>query len=145
MKVHSVVSLDIIPDEPIDGTVIGTFHDRKRAIEECADYIIERLYLRADIRYALLHDENHPDLNDHLCDMAQKTFGEIEEMFAYNVNDDNWDIPSVVEAVLKGWLIENIEAGGYYEIEVDPSDDVIGANEFVFKVIENQLKDEANG
>ena len=30
MKVHSVVSLDITPDEPIDGTVIGTFHDRKR-------------------------------------------------------------------------------------------------------------------
>ena len=47
--------------------------------------------------------------------------------------------------MLKGWLIENIEAGGYYEIEVDPSDDVIGANEFVFKVIENPLKDESNG
>lgn len=145
MKVHSVVSLDITPDEPIDGTVIGTFHDRANAIKECADYIIERLCLRADIRYAFMHDENHPDLGGDLSDKAEIPFSEVEDMFSYDVNDDEWNMPQVVESFIKEWLVDEIKAGGYYEIEVDPSDDVIGANEFVFKVIENPLKDESNG
>lgn len=142
MKVHSVVSLDITPDEPIDGTVIGTFHDRANAIKECADYIIERLYLRADIRYAFMHDENHPYLEEDLSEKVEIPFSEVEKMFSYDVNDDEWNMPQEVESVLKEWLVDDIKAGGYYEIEVDDLDEVIGSHEFVFKVIENQLKDE---
>lgn len=145
MKVHSVVSLDITPDEPIDGTVIGTFHNRANAIKECADYIIERLYLRADIRYAFMHDENHPELEGNLSDKAGIPFSEVEEMFSYDVNDDEWNMPPEVESFIKEWLVDEIRAGGYYEIEVYGLDEVIGSHEFVFKVIENQLKDESNG
>lgn len=145
MKVHSVVSLDIIPDEPIDGTVIGTFHDRENAIKECADYIIERLYLRADIRYAFMHDDNHPELKWSLSDRAEITFLDVDEMFLYDVNDDEWNMPPEVESFIKEWLVEEIKVRGYYEIEVDDLDEVIGSHEFVFKVIENQLKDESNG
>ena len=138
MKAYTIMSLDIVPDEPIDGTVVGTYQDRRRAIEECADYIIERVRLRTDVRYAIMHDLNHPELPCILEDEAGLSENEIEDLFSYELKED-WDMSQEAEASIKRWLVDSLCPGGYYEIEVDFTDDVIGGHEFVFKVIENDF------
>lgn len=61
MKIWTVYSIDDKDYDPIDSCVLGSYTSRKRAIEECVDYIIGRLQVRDDLAFSMAHDENHLD------------------------------------------------------------------------------------
>lgn len=61
MTVWTVSSLDNREYEPADHTVVGSYTTRGRALDECVDYVMERLKLRHDLAWSMAHDENHPD------------------------------------------------------------------------------------
>ena len=57
--IYTVSSLD---NEPCDGynfCVAGSYRTFDRAVEECVDYILERLDIRNDIMWSMANDENH--------------------------------------------------------------------------------------
>lgn len=60
MTAYTVLSIDDLAMEPLDHCVVGTFATRGRALDECVDYIMERINLRDDLAWAVAHDENHP-------------------------------------------------------------------------------------
>lgn len=61
MTVYTVQSMDDLPMELLDHCVIGTYTIRGRALDECADYIMERIGRREDLAWSMAHDENHPE------------------------------------------------------------------------------------
>lgn len=61
MNVWTVSSLDNKEYEPADHTVVGSYTTRGRALDECVDYVMERLKLRHDLAWSMAHDENHPE------------------------------------------------------------------------------------
>ena len=61
MTVWTVSSLDNREYEPADHTVVGSYTTRGRALDECVDYVMERLETRDDLAWSMAHDENHPE------------------------------------------------------------------------------------
>lgn len=64
LTVYTVSYADHEHLEPLTGGVIGSWLRRGDAIKNCTDYVMERLELRADIRYSLFNDNEHDDLED---------------------------------------------------------------------------------
>lgn len=134
-KVYSVVSTDITTDEPVDTQVVGTYRKREDAVTACVDYIMERLVLRPDIRYAFLNDVNH-DAMAFLVKSTNVTRGRIKRMFAYSMDD--WSIPEEVEPSVRMFVREMVE-GEVYEMSTEMESD-IGCESFIFEIQENELK-----
>lgn len=61
MTIYTVTSTDDSMCEPLDRRVIGSFTTRGRALDECADYIMERIGTRGEFAWSAAHDENHPE------------------------------------------------------------------------------------
>lgn len=61
MTIYSVTSTDDLEREPMDRCLVGSYTSRGRAIDECVEYVMDRLNLRFDLAYSLAHDENHPE------------------------------------------------------------------------------------
>ena len=61
MNVWTVMSVDDLEREPLSHCVIGSYTSRGRALDECVDYIIERIEIRADFAWSAAHDENHEE------------------------------------------------------------------------------------
>lgn len=61
MKVYTVTSTDDLDREPLDRCVIGSYTSRGRALDECVDYIMERIEIRPDLAWSMAKDENHPE------------------------------------------------------------------------------------
>lgn len=83
MTIYTVTSTDDPLREPLERCVIGSYTTRGRALDECVDYIMERIENRKDIAWSMVRDENHPEaakffrekpLKDrpHLVDMVVK-------------------------------------------------------------------------
>ena len=64
MTVYTVQSIDGPAMEPLNHCVIGTYTTRGRALDECADYIMDRIDMREDIAWSMAHDENHPEAKE---------------------------------------------------------------------------------
>lgn len=64
MTVYTVQSLDSPVRGPVDHCVIGTYTTRGRALDECVEYIMDRLELRDDFAWSMAHDENHPETEE---------------------------------------------------------------------------------
>ena len=75
MTVYTVSSTDDLMSEPISTLVAGTYTTRGRAIDECVDYIMERLENRQEFAWAMLNDENHPDARKFLLERKDGTIG----------------------------------------------------------------------
>ena len=75
MTVYTVSSTDDLMSEPISTLVVGTYTTRGRAIDECVDYIMERLENRQEFAWAMLNDENHPDARKFLLKRKDGTIG----------------------------------------------------------------------
>jgi hypothetical protein len=135
-KVYSVVSTDITNDEPVDTMVVGTYIKREDAVTACVDYIVERLVLRPDIRYAFLHDENHNALK-MVSKWSNVSPRRLKRMFAFNMND-GWEMPESVEISVR-WFVREVAEGGVYNMSTDIESD-IGCESFVFDIQENTLK-----
>lgn len=137
-KVYSVVSTDITNDEPVETRVVGTYRRREDAVTACISYIMERLVLRPDIRYAFMHDVNHDQktLIKFLRKLSIATPGKIRRAFAYTMAD--WEMPEEIGPAVRLFVREVVE-GGVYDISTDMESD-IGYEQFIFEIQENELK-----
>lgn len=133
--VYSVVSTDDTPDGPVSTQVVGSYRKREDAVTACVDYIMERLVLRPDIRYAFLNDENHNAMS-FLLKWTNVTRGRINRMFAYSMDD--WKIPEEVGPAVRLFAREVAE-GGVYEM-CTGMESQIGYCQFKFEIQENELK-----
>ena len=61
MTIYTVVSCDDLARERPDRCVCGSYTTRGRAIDECVDYIMNRLGVRDDLAWSMANDENHPE------------------------------------------------------------------------------------
>ena len=136
--VYSVVSTDITTDEPVDTQVVGTYRRREDAVTACIDYIMERLVLRPDIRYAFMHDVNHDQktLIKFLRGWCDATPGRIRKAFAFKMDD--WKMPEDIGPAVRLFVREVVE-GGVYDMSTDMESE-IGCEQFVFEIQENELK-----
>ena len=58
-QIYTVSSQDDC-DRSWEHLVIGSYRTMARALDECVDYIMERINIRDDIARAVANDENHP-------------------------------------------------------------------------------------
>lgn len=68
MTVYAVNSCDDLIREPLSRCVVGSYTTRGRALDECVEYIMERLKLRDDLAWSMAHDENHPEVSEFFCE-----------------------------------------------------------------------------
>ena len=61
MIVYTVVSCDDLARKSPDRRVYGSYTTRGRAIDECVDYIMNRIVCRDDLAWSMANDENHPE------------------------------------------------------------------------------------
>ena len=148
--VYTVSSMDITSEEPADMTVISAWSTRTAAVRDCVDYIVQRLYIRPDIRYAFMHNEKDGDVLDAValssspkeCPINEDTLDywkrRVMSYFEYDPKSDEWCPPSDVVSAITSYLLTCISAGKVYSIETDMESD-IGAEEYVFMVSEVPL------
>lgn len=137
--VYSVLSVDVKFDDPVQVDVVGSYCNKDDAVRACADYIIERIRDRPDIRYALYNDVNHNDtLRKELKAKSGVSYARLKTMFKYKMSE-NWELPKNIRDVLWGYLRWNIECFGQYEIVTDMESD-IGFETYIFDVQENHLE-----
>lgn len=136
--VYSVMSVDVKSDDPVQADVVGSYCSKEDAVRACADYIIERIRDRPDIRYALYNDVNHKDaLRKELKAKSGVSYARLKTMFKYKMSE-YWELPKNVRDVLWGYLRWNIECFGPYEIGTDMESD-IGVETYIFDVQENPI------
>ena len=137
--VYSVLSVDVKLDDPVQVDVVGSYRNKEDAVRACADYIIERIRDRPDIRYALYNDVNHNGtLRKELKAKSGVSYARLKTMFKYKMSG-SWELPKNVRDVLWGYLRWNIECFGQYEIVTDMESD-IGFETYIFDVQENHLE-----
>lgn len=115
LTVYTVSSIDKMSDDPLDFDVIGSFASRGVAIRECADYILERIQLRPDIRYAVLSDEEHSDLRDSL--KKQFNMEWVERVLSYSDADFSWEENESYQDLRKflfDYFVDEIGGGSCY-------------------------------
>ena len=120
MTVYTVSSADDIMSEPLSTFVAGTYTTRGRALDECVEYIFERLGLRDDLAYSMARDENHPE--------AAKFFSERQA-------DGRTVVRSGCVTKLRGYLRDILgRDGAYYVYD--------GTDSWHFDVDENGVEGE---
>lgn len=122
----------------MDSITIGSFVRRGDAIRECANYILDRMELRQDIRAAVYLDENHK-LRDAL---AKEFEGEWVERVLLGDNDNfSWEENESYQD-LKKFLFDHFvdELGGQSCYYVDAVLKDEGHCLFDFNVTENDVK-----
>ena len=60
MTIYIVTSTDDPEREPLSRCVVGSYTERGRALDECVEYIMERIDMRPDLAWSMANDENHP-------------------------------------------------------------------------------------
>ncbi len=135
-RVYSVLSCDMESDGSNDVNVIGSWRNEDDAIDACADYIIERIHIRSDIRYALYNDVNHGRaLRRELKEKSNVSYSRLKRMFDLS---DGWSLPKKVLDVLRAYLRWNIRCDGSYTIDTDMFSE-FGRETFMFRLQENEL------
>ena len=137
-SIYSVLSVDLKSDGSIEANVAGSYGDKDDAVKACADYIIERLGIRDDVRYALYNDVNHrKTLRKALKDRSGVSYARLKTMFRYGTSE-GWALPKNVKDALWSYLRWNIECTGVYDIGTEMESD-IGCNEFLFEIQSNPI------
>lgn len=72
MTVWTVSSNDSVPRFDTNFNIVGSYTTRGRALDECVQYILDRLRLRDDLGYCLAHDENHPEAPEFFRERKSK-------------------------------------------------------------------------
>ena len=137
IDIYTICSLDITQDEKSEIAIIESCTKKGVAVRKCVEYIVERVYLRPDIRYGLWHDELHPEIRKFVSSNSGVPMRRLNRMFAYRFSD-GWKIPDDVEKSIKEFLKEEVGSGMGYTIFVD-EESSIGYNEFIFGVANNTL------
>lgn len=142
IDISTVSSVDIMPGEPCDTAVIGSWTNRSDAVSACAGYIIERCVLRPDLRYAIMHDVNHDCLIDIVAAKTGCKKYLLEKAFEHRLLEHEWEMPEEVEGALRECLEDAIGRDSVYEIATCPESD-IGDSTWIFEVSTNQLEVES--
>jgi hypothetical protein len=146
-KIYTVSSMDIPSDTKADWLVAGAFSSREDAVKFCVDYIVERISLRPDIRYAFMHNEEDDDVLDVVATLSMRCPGEVEAWkmdilpyFKYDFtwSDEPWTPPTSVVDAIRRYLYDHMKDAEEYRIETDP-DSEIGSEEYVFRISEVEL------
>ena len=138
--IWSVMSIDMPDGDEIEVCVTSSERSRQEAVDSCAENIIERMDLRPDIRYALMHDENHPNLAEELEQKTGESATYLRDQFCYDVNA-SWDVSDQVVDALRELLKSSISVEGGYDMSTEMESD-IGSSRFMFLVEENPLTEE---
>lgn len=138
-KVWSVMSVDLMADFPgeADVDVVGTWRSRRKAVDDCVDYIVERIALRPDIRYVMFHDVCHKDIVRNIVSASGVNRRTLIRKFDYNVKD-GWEMDPDIEKALRRYLRDAFSVDNQYSI-MPEVDDILG-DSFTFQIVENQLK-----
>lgn len=142
-QVYTVSSVDVCPSEPVETNTIGSWRSRKSAGEECAAYIMDRVMIRPDIRYALMHNLQDQTLPSRVAEALGITEEELmnEGSFDFKYRED-FEFPD-------GWydaIFEDLEwtlaRSSAYAIETDGLSDIGGCT-FLFNITGNPLIEES--
>lgn len=135
--VYTVSSLDDKFEEPIDTNTIGSFVRRGDAIRECANYILERMELRRDIRAAVYLDENH-DIRK--LDTGFKSAW-VKKVLTDSGNDFDWDRDVNYRDLRKAlfdYFVDELGGQSCYYVDATLPDE--GTCKFCFDVTENDVE-----
>lgn len=137
--VYTVSSIDDKRNDPMAFDVIGSYVSRGDAIRKCANYILNRMELRPDIREAVYFDENHPDLKKKLSENFELEW--VERVLTYDDDEFSWDEDAGrkdLKKFLFDYMVEELGAQSCYyicsELEYE------GQCEFDFDVSENDVE-----
>ena len=93
MKAWTVTSTDDLEGETVCHTVAGSYTSREKALDECVDYMMQRVKLRRDLAWSMAHDENHPDAakffseraRDHVTEVRKGCHGWLRKLVKYEL------------------------------------------------------------
>lgn len=125
MKVYTVSSYDDHPKFGTDRCTIGSFTTRGRALDECVDYIMERLRVRDDLAFCVANDENHPEAKEFFSGRSSRS--------------DSWRVKRGKAEALRAFLRDALGGDGCYYACVDAG---MGWISFDFDVDENDVEGE---
>ena len=120
MIVYTVVSCDDLARKSPDRCVCRSYTTRGRAVDECVQYIMERLGVRDDLAWSMANDENHP---------------EAKEFFSRRRKDRRTVVRRGCEGRLKKLLRDELGGQDYYYVHD-------GTNSWYFDVVENDVEGE---
>ena len=125
MTVYTVSSYDDHPKFGTDRCTIGSFTTRGRALDECVDYIMERLRVRDDLAFCMANDENHPEAKEFFSGDASRS--------------DGWRVKRGKTVALKEFLRDVLGGDGCYYVNLDAG---MGWISFHFDIDENDVMGE---
>lgn len=141
-KIWTVTSVDVEPGEKIDDYVCESRTTYEGAVDACVDYMMDRIWIRDDIRYALMHDVNH-DVSEFVEASGMGKDG-LTELFDYGLRAPQWQnfsMPDTVDKALRGYLKGVVDAEFGYEIGTD-FESKIGVCTYIFSIQESVLKED---
>ena len=131
--VYAVMSVDDCSDDPLEADVVGVYESKVDALKACTDYIMERIGLRPDIRYAVYNDVNHgKQLRRELKVESGLSYAKLKRLFKCSISD-RWELPRKVHQALWCFLRLSLECDGAYDISTDMESE-IGASEYIFDI-----------
>ena len=129
-EVYVVLSADVSSDEPIEVEAVGSYERKEDALKACTDYVMERLALRPDIRYALYNDVNHgKHLRRKLNIESGLSYPRLKRLFMA----EEWNPPKRVEHALWCHVRLSLESDMAYYIDTDMFSD-IGVTTYAFLI-----------
>ena len=120
MTIYAAASCDDLARESPDRCVCGSYTTRGRAIDECVDYIMNRLGVRDDLAWSMANDENHP---------------EAKRFFSRRRKDGITVVRRGSERRLKKLLRDELDGQECYYVHD-------GTNSWYFDVVENDVEGE---
>lgn len=125
MKVWTVTSQDDHPKYGPSHCAAGTYTSRERALDECVDYIMERLKMREDLVYCMAFDDNHPEAAEFFSGESDRS--------------DRWRVKRGKKTALRKFLRDELDGQGCYYAFCDCG---IGWLSFHFDVDESDVEGE---
>lgn len=137
-KIYTVSSVDVETDHPIETETVGSRTTLAKAAALGADYILERIGIRPDIRYAFFHDIHHVDVLEEIARRSGRPRKYLEQKFAFDPRE-KWKMPPTVESALREFFTEALQVGLIYHVETDAESE-IGGQTYFFEIAENELE-----
>ena len=136
--VYTVSSIDD-RDDPMAFYVIGSYISRGDAIRECANYILQCMERRPDLRKAVYFDKNHSDLKKMLSENFELEW--VERVLTYDDDEFSWDEDAGrkdLKEFLFDYMVDELGGQSCYYIYSELGDE--GLCEFNFDVSENDVE-----
>lgn len=125
MTVYTVSSRDDHPKLGVGRCTIGSFTTRGRALDECVDYIMERLQVGDDLAFCMANDENNPGAKEFFSGCSGRS--------------GDWHVKRGKAEALRSFLRDTLGINGCYLAYLDAG---MGGLEFRFDIDENDVEGE---